>query len=163
MLRTKINFSAVADPGFPMAGGGDFSEVIYIKVWEFGCAGGGACLQRPCLDPPMLLHGFPNNNFKINVKLKTSSLNNQYLLICFDCICIFIAISSQKCRVLAQTCVMCVCSIIEDGFQNSLLLHRIFLNIGNSGKAVSFPVMKCFFELQDLPNRITFEGLPGVS
>ena len=67
-LFTKMNHKpiAVADPGFPIGGGGvhplgegvdlrhgHFSVKMYVKMKELGPIGGGACTGHAPLDPPM--------------------------------------------------------------------------------------------------------------
>ena len=58
----------MADPGFPVGGrapirGGvdlryeHFSVKMYAKMKELGPIGGGVCLARPPLDPPMQYAG----------------------------------------------------------------------------------------------------------
>ena len=64
----KLDSHSVADPGFPIGGGGVdlvgravdprggyISKILHVKTKESGPVGGGARRARPPLDPPMPL------------------------------------------------------------------------------------------------------------
>ena len=64
----------MADPGFPVGGGGadplgganlrhvHFSAKTYVKMKEIDPVGGGGVAVPPPLDPPMHLYSFPYKN-----------------------------------------------------------------------------------------------------